>query len=74
MPDTDGYIYFGSKSGFKVTSSFFVSSKLFAGKDDVEGKWQKRELSSTHGYFLNFLKGMLTPWHGRQLTVLTLQS
>lgn len=78
MPDMDGHIYFGSKSGFKLTSSFFVSSKLFVEKDDVEGKWQKSPkclaLSSTHGYFMHFLKGTLTPWHGKQLTVLTLQS
>lgn len=29
VPDMDGHIDFGSKSGFKLTSSFFVSSKLF---------------------------------------------
>lgn len=64
--------------GFGISqASTDVSSKLFFGID-VEGKRQKRlkclAQSGTHRYFMCFLKGMLMPWHARQLTVLTLQS
>lgn len=67
VPDMEGYIYFDSKSGFKLTSSFFVSSKLFIWKDVLEGKQRQTlkclALSSAQGYFMHFLKGMLAPWH-----------
>lgn len=67
VPDTEGYIYFDSKSGFKLTSSFFVSSKLFIWKDDLEGNRRQTlkclALSSAQWYFMHFLKGALAPWH-----------
>lgn len=57
----EGYIHFDSKSGFKLTSSFFVPSKLFSWKDDLEGKQRQTlkclALSSCTGIFHAFLKG-----------------
>lgn len=67
----EGYIYFDSKSGFKLTSSFSVSSKLFIWKDDLGGKRRQTlkclALSSARGYFMHFLRGALTPWHACSL-------
>ena len=70
VPDTEGYVYFHTKSGLKLTSSFFVSSKLFIWKDDLEGKQRQTlkclALSSARGYFVHFLKGTLAPWHAHR--------
>lgn len=72
MRNMDGHIYCGSKSAFKLTSSFFLCQANYLFGIDVEGKWQKTlkclALSSTHGYFTHFLKGTLMPWHARELT------
>lgn len=38
VPDMEGYIRFEFKSVFKLTSSLFLSSKLFIWKDDLDGK------------------------------------
>lgn len=58
VPDKEEYIYFDSKSAFKLTSSFFVSSKLFIWKDDLAGKQRQTlkclALSSVPGYFTHF--------------------
>lgn len=70
-PDMERYINFDSESGFKLTSSFFMSNKLFIWKDDLEGKQRQTlkclALSSAGGYFMHFLKGMIAPWHARSL-------